>query len=75
MRQQMAEAASLLVSPTYEQPQAQLQHAQKKLAEHLADPSRPLNLEGINADGQAEGQGLSARRRPFGLVEEDAQDP
>ena len=72
MRQQMAEAASLLVSPSYEQPQQQLQHAQRKLEEHLADPSRPLNLEQVDAQGQAEGQGLSAARAHFNTAWDNA---
>ena len=67
----MAETASLLASAAYEQPQAQLHHYKAKLTEHLADPTRPLNLadptqlpnlalEPQNAEGQAR------RREPSG---------
>lgn len=57
MRQQMAETASLLASASYEQPQAQLQHYQVKLHEHLADPTKPLDLEmeGTACEEQAQG--------------------
>ena len=76
MRQQMAETASLLASASYEQPQAQLQHYQVKLDEHLADPTKPLNLDmrGLDAEGpaerQAEGEGEVEGEEP---VTEKAQ--
>ena len=80
MRQQMAETASLLASAAYDQPQLQLQHYQAKLTQHLADPSHPLNLdiEGVNAERQGEGQEPSGERAEVqfsGLVETPPRTP
>lgn len=53
MRHAMAETASLLASAAYQQPQADLQIYKERLADHLANPSQPLNLD-IDAQSTAE---------------------